>query len=443
MVPPAVVPPPVPPATEPPAATPPPALSGVDKELETLIDQRHAARERGIKWRRWAATTIILGVATAGVVAFARSPDLQADIKQAITDIRNGEMSVSKLVATYQRQVAKIGVRRTQIDDATRSLGVDPTKVKPEDPHMTKEVNELVGNFDNSGPPPSLELFPQDFEPGNVQMSLPPADDSAPTGEPPPPAAGLGRPPFGGDLATMAAAPAAEPPAVETEPMATETAAVAPAPAVIEVAVQPRPAARVEVSVTPPAEASPTEQLVKLWGASDPGAVRKVIRATTVSRDMGRYFNQLANTSATTGPASFNRGIHVLPVIGEDRMQVNVMVDAATAAAFANIRFKGDTDRFLNEESRRQVTVIADAMKQVPQGVFLIEEHNRDSGSETRNKAVSERRANRLVAELVRCGVPRNRLLGLGFGEEYAKVTDTSAAGRDQNRRVMIVRRSK
>jgi outer membrane protein OmpA-like peptidoglycan-associated protein len=59
-------------------------------------------------------------------------------------------------------------------------------------------------------------------------------------------------------------------------------------------------------------------------------------------------------------------------------------------------------------------------------------------GSGDANLRLSRNRANAVVAQLVKEGVPRDRLMARGFGEEYPQADNATAEGRAENRRVAM-----
>lgn len=120
---------------------------------------------------------------------------------------------------------------------------------------------------------------------------------------------------------------------------------------------------------------------------------------------------------------------------------VEVKVDADTAVKFHNIQFALDSDRLDGAATLRQIAEIAEAMKNAGDEKFLIEGHTCDLGPELHNKDLSQRRAQRVAAELMRLGVDVHRVQALGFGEEQPLVANTSEEQRAQNRRVQIYRK--
>jgi OOP family OmpA-OmpF porin len=69
----------------------------------------------------------------------------------------------------------------------------------------------------------------------------------------------------------------------------------------------------------------------------------------------------------------------------------------------------------------------------------LIEGHTDSVGSETYNLGLSQRRADAVRAALISKGISENRITAKGYGESRPVASNTTAAGRQQNRRVEIV----
>jgi outer membrane protein OmpA-like peptidoglycan-associated protein len=69
----------------------------------------------------------------------------------------------------------------------------------------------------------------------------------------------------------------------------------------------------------------------------------------------------------------------------------------------------------------------------------LIEGHTDSVGSETYNLGLSHRRADAVRAALISKGISENRITAKGYGESRPVASNTTAAGRQQNRRVEIV----
>lgn len=130
---------------------------------------------------------------------------------------------------------------------------------------------------------------------------------------------------------------------------------------------------------------------------------------------------QLGVKSSSTPPPAFVS----VPVVPEKQI------------AF-RLRFKLDSTDLADEESSRLIGHIAQAMKESPDAVFLLEGHTCDLGESTHNQRLSEARALRVRTLLGDLGIGANRLLSVGHGESECEVPNTSETNRALNRRVVI-----
>ncbi|MGH8128020.1 MAG: OmpA family protein, partial [Gammaproteobacteria bacterium] len=87
----------------------------------------------------------------------------------------------------------------------------------------------------------------------------------------------------------------------------------------------------------------------------------------------------------------------------------------------------------------RTVGRLAKFMQQYPKRNVMIEGYTDSTGAADYNQKLSERRARSVRNALVADGVDPQRVITKGFGEQYPVATNTTAAGRQQNRRVEIV----
>ena len=88
-------------------------------------------------------------------------------------------------------------------------------------------------------------------------------------------------------------------------------------------------------------------------------------------------------------------------------------------------------------------SVLADAMNSMrdnPSLRVIIEGHTDSVGTDAYNQRLSERRANAVRDYLVRQqGIERSRIDTRGYGESRPVASNTTAAGRAQNRRVEVI----
>ena len=92
----------------------------------------------------------------------------------------------------------------------------------------------------------------------------------------------------------------------------------------------------------------------------------------------------------------------------------------------------------LQPASARQLNTIATVMTNCPSVHLEIAGYTDNVGSGDANLRLSRNRANAVVAQLVKEGVPRDRLMARGFGEEYPQADNATAEGRAENRRVAM-----
>jgi outer membrane protein OmpA-like peptidoglycan-associated protein len=126
---------------------------------------------------------------------------------------------------------------------------------------------------------------------------------------------------------------------------------------------------------------------------------------------------------------------------GAPAAPVEVKVDADTAESFQNIQFRKDSDELVGSTTFAQLAEIAKAMQAAGTEKFLVEGHTCDLGGDTHNLSLSQRRALAVRAELVKAGVPSERLQVIGFGKSDPLVQNTDEAAREKNRRVQIFRK--
>ncbi|WP_373058091.1 OmpA family protein [Zunongwangia sp. H14] len=92
----------------------------------------------------------------------------------------------------------------------------------------------------------------------------------------------------------------------------------------------------------------------------------------------------------------------------------------------------------IRTESEEALNSIADIMMEYPNTVFHIEGHTDSTGSDEYNLQLSKERAASVKDYLTSHGIPENRLTSQGYGETQPIATNSTAAGRQENRRVEI-----
>ena len=92
----------------------------------------------------------------------------------------------------------------------------------------------------------------------------------------------------------------------------------------------------------------------------------------------------------------------------------------------------------IRSESEEALNSIADIMKEYDHTTFHIEGHTDSVGSDEYNLKLSKERAASVREFLVEAGIPSDRLTSEGYGESRPIATNSTDAGRQENRRVQI-----
>jgi len=79
---------------------------------------------------------------------------------------------------------------------------------------------------------------------------------------------------------------------------------------------------------------------------------------------------------------------------------------------------------------------VASALRDSPQLKIRIEGHTDNSGARSKNQKLSQTRANAVMAYLVDHGIDESRLTAVGFGSSRPLASNSTKAGKAQNRRV-------
>ncbi len=94
----------------------------------------------------------------------------------------------------------------------------------------------------------------------------------------------------------------------------------------------------------------------------------------------------------------------------------------------------------IRPESMGIINEIIRLMNDHPEIRFSVEGHTDSDGESAFNQALSEKRAEAVVMEMVRLGIDRSRLQSKGFGESVPVDSNSSAEGKANNRRVEFVK---
>lgn len=94
----------------------------------------------------------------------------------------------------------------------------------------------------------------------------------------------------------------------------------------------------------------------------------------------------------------------------------------------------------IKPESMGVINEIVKLMKDHPEINFSVEGHTDSDGETAFNQSLSEKRAEAVMAEMVRLGIDGSRLSSRGFGESAPIDTNTTPEGKANNRRVEFVK---
>ena len=82
--------------------------------------------------------------------------------------------------------------------------------------------------------------------------------------------------------------------------------------------------------------------------------------------------------------------------------------------------------------------MLHDGLRNDASTAVVLEGHTSSEGTDAYNLALSQRRAQAVVADLVRRGIPSARLSAAGIGEARPIATNDDESGRSLNRRVEV-----
>lgn len=93
----------------------------------------------------------------------------------------------------------------------------------------------------------------------------------------------------------------------------------------------------------------------------------------------------------------------------------------------------------LMAQGTRNVNKLAEVLEKNPESRILIEGHTDNVGNETYNYGLAQRRADAVKSALVRQGIPSDRITTRSHGQDMPTADNSTAAGRQMNRRVEII----
>jgi outer membrane protein OmpA-like peptidoglycan-associated protein len=106
--------------------------------------------------------------------------------------------------------------------------------------------------------------------------------------------------------------------------------------------------------------------------------------------------------------------------------------------SLSGVLFESGGDK-LSDLAERRLDTVAQALGAYADREILVEGYTDAQGDETRNRELSQKRADSAREYLVRRGVPSQRIRSVGRGEENPVASNETTEGRANNRRVEII----
>ena len=115
--------------------------------------------------------------------------------------------------------------------------------------------------------------------------------------------------------------------------------------------------------------------------------------------------------------------------------ELEFQAELSTLAAVNPIRFESSVDDLV-EGSGLILDGIAEKLSENASATIEIQGHTDSDGEEAANQDLSERRANRVKAELEARGIPADQLRAVGYGESLPVSDNETQEGKARNRRI-------
>jgi outer membrane protein OmpA-like peptidoglycan-associated protein len=150
------------------------------------------------------------------------------------------------------------------------------------------------------------------------------------------------------------------------------------------------------------------------------GAVLGGVAGGSIGRYMDNQEAALQQQFAASEAANIQRNADVLAVT----FKSDVLFDINSAV--------------LKPGANTEINRVSQVLVQYPQTTIQIAGHTDSTGSEVYNQQLSERRAMSVQNALANQGVATSRMRTIGFGESQPVADNTTEAGRQLNRRVVV-----
>ena len=158
---------------------------------------------------------------------------------------------------------------------------------------------------------------------------------------------------------------------------------------------------------------------------------------------------ELANAGAAANAAAATAAMREQAIVDRSNARVNDLemqlkdlnarkTDRGMVVTLGDVLFDSGQARLLADGSNSMVK-IANVFRDNPHRKALIEGYTDSVGGADANYALSERRASAVMSALINLGVPAERLSMKAHGEEQPVASNSTAAGRQLNRRVEVL----
>jgi OmpA-OmpF porin, OOP family len=169
-----------------------------------------------------------------------------------------------------------------------------------------------------------------------------------------------------------------------------------------------------------------------------------ILRATGLDRSdktPSHFILSVASDGSLRGVRSTNRGpFRLYTVASASAGSKSACTQPAAPALGCGSVIHGISFAFDSAEIRPESAGVLEelfrGLRSEKSSAILIEGHTSSEGTEEYNQSLSERRAQAVVAELVRRGLARDRVSAVGIGERRPLASNDDESGRSLNRRV-------
>ncbi len=211
----------------------------------------------------------------------------------------------------------------------------------------------------------------------------------------------------------------------------------------VDESIRPHPATYVKALVTDVVTGSPVQAQIELLDLASPGEMHRM----EISDSGGEILMCLPvgknySFSVSKEGYLFYSNTFDLRSIRQvyNPYELQIKLDPVRVGAemnLYNIYFETDSFRLLHE-SEPELQKLVNFLKTNQRLSVKVQGHTDNTGSEERNMELSDKRARSVVDYLVKHGIKKDRLKGVGFGETLPVAENATPEGRRQNRRTTI-----